>query len=414
MIDQDCKLLVAIAGVTWIPYCAQIEGNDMKITIFGAVGRATKWIIARSRLMLLAGIVATTVLLPVEPALGQGCIVARSNGQAGGPESEGGYLTPGEWEFGIGYRHQFSFRHFVGPVEQTYRIQQGTQVMNKINLVNFSATYQATTRFSFTVDMPLLLASRRSNNSPYTTTAQGVGDATVSAQGWIWNPKENTRGNVEFGLGLTLPTGKDNVKNVVDSFNGQGPQTVTDDYSIQPGSGGYGILFQWVSYKNVGPSQLYFNGSYVATPQNTNNVLRKATALSNPLTAYNSISDQYLLEAGIAYPVNSVPGLTVTFGPRDEGVPARDLIGDSLGFRRPGFAISLEPGFQYARNRNVFTFNIGKAIYRDRTRSVPDVMTGGHGDAAFADWVWLASYSFRYGGRHSGADHHSIDMLPHS
>ncbi len=346
-------------------------------------------------------IMCAAVLISLQTAHAQGCIVARSNGQAGGPESEGGYLMPGEWNIGIGYRHQFSFRHFVGDLEQTYRIQQGTQVMNKINLENFSATYQATPRFSFTVDVPLLLASRRAHNSPYTTTAQGIGDTTFSAQGWLWNPKENTRGNVQFGLGISLPTGKDNVQNVVDSFNGKGPQTVTVDYSIQPGSGGYGILFQWVSYKNVGPAQLYFNGSYVATPQNTNHVLRSANALaSNPLTAYNSISDQYLLEAGIAYPIRRVRGLTATFGPRDEGVPARDLIGKSEGFRRPGFAISLEPGFQYARNRNVFSFSIGRAIYRDRTRSVADVATGGHGDAAFADWVWLGSYSFRFGGRH--------------
>ncbi len=116
-------------------------------------------------------IMCAAVLISLQTAHAQGCIVARSNGQAGGPESEGGYLMPGEWNIGIGYRHQFSFRHFVGDVEQTYRIQQGTQVMNKINLENFSATYQATPRFSFTVDVPLLLASRRAHNSPYTTTA---------------------------------------------------------------------------------------------------------------------------------------------------------------------------------------------------------------------------------------------------
>ena len=45
----------------------------------------------------------------------------------------------------------------------------------------------------------------------------------------------------------------------------------------------------------------------------------------------------------------------------------------------------------------MLSFSVGKAIYRDRTRSVPDVITGGHGDAAFADYVWLASYSFRFG-----------------
>jgi hypothetical protein len=97
----------------------------------------------------------------------------------------------------------------------------------------------ATPRFSFSASVPLLLASRRSNNSPYTTATQGIGDSILTAQGWLWNPRENTRGNVAFSLGVMLPTGNDHVMNRVDSFNGKGPQDVV----LQPGSGGYGIVF---------------------------------------------------------------------------------------------------------------------------------------------------------------------------
>jgi hypothetical protein len=39
--------------------------------------------------------------------------------------------------------------------------------------------------------------------------------------------------------------------------------------------------------------------------------------------------------------------------------------------------------------------SVGKAIWRDRTRSVPDRILGTHGDAAFADYVWLVSYNYR-------------------
>lgn len=346
-------------------------------------------------------------LLRAAPARAQGCIVARSSGQNVGLDSEGGYLSPGEWNVALGYRHLYSFRHFVGPTEQTYRIQQGTQVMNKINLEAINLTYQITPRYSVSVDVPFLLASRRSNNSPYTTTAQGPGDTIVSARAWVWNPTENTRGNVGFSFGYMAPTGKDNVKNRVDAFDGKGPHDVVLDYSVQPGTGGYGLVFQWESFKNLGhsPAQLYFNGSYIATPQNINNV-RRTTTSTNPLLIYNSISDQYLLEAGVAYSLKSVRGLTITFGPRDEGVPSSDLIGKSDGFRRPGFAISLEPGVQYSRGKSLLSASVGKAIYRDRTRSTVDKLTGGHGDAAFADYIWLASYSFRFGGRpHSMADH---------
>jgi len=362
-------------------------------------------------------VTAIAGLSAVQPVFGQGCIISRSNGEVGGPQSEGGYMQAGDFQLGIGYRHQFSFRHFVGPVEQTYRIQQGTQVMNKLNLQNYSLTYQVTSRYSVTADIPVLLASRHTHNSPITYTTSGIGDVAFMVNGWVWNPKENTRGNVQLGFGLLLPTGKNNITNNVDAFDGKGPQVKVVDYSIQPGQGGWGMPFQWVAYKNVGNSQLYFNGSYTAMFQSINyNTLRNTTT-SPTLTQYNSISDQYLLEAGIAHPISKVKGLTLTVGPRMEGAPARNLFpGDNLGFRRPGFAISIEPGFQYVHGGSVFSAQVGKAFYRDRTRSVPDVINGGHGDAAFADYVWLASYSYRFSSPfhhqtpadHAMADHNKL------
>jgi hypothetical protein len=361
----------------------------------------------RFSLTLILAVFAIGSFCSLQPAWGQGCIVARSNGEVGGPQSEGGYLAPGEINFAIDYRHQFSFRHFIGPTEQTQRLALGTEVMNKINLENVVVTYQMTPRFSVTASMPVLSASRRSNNSPYTNTTAGIGDTSFMVSGWLWNPQENKRGNVQFGIGLSLPTGRDNLTNMVDKFDGKGLVSSLPDYSIQPGSGGYGIAFQWVAYKNVRHEQLYFNGSYLATPQDVNNVLRSTSTNAATLTQYASISDQYLLEAGIAHPISKIRGLTLTLGPRMEGVPAHDLIGDALGFRRPGFAISLEPGFQYAHNGSAFTFQFGKALYRDRTRSEADIITGGHGDAAFADWVWLASYSYRIPTRHKEAHPHT-------
>jgi hypothetical protein len=332
---------------------------------------------------VLPTLVFIALVIPAGKLSGQGCILARSSSVSGGPESQGGYLSPGEFDFTIGLRHQYSFRHFVGDVEQTYRIQQGTQVENKINLLNFNLDYQLSRRYSVQIDAPLLLASRRSNNSPYTTTAQGVGDTIVSAQGWVWNPTENTKGNVAFSFGAMFPSGNDHVMNRVDKLDGKGPVNTLVDYSIQPGSGGYGMVFGWQSFKNFGTTaQAYFNGSYIATPQNTNGIVRSTAA--KPLLQQVSISDQYLLEAGVAVPIRAVRGFSVTAGPRWEGVPARDLVGASDGFRRPGYAVSIETGFQYVRGRHLLTATIGKAIHRDRTVSYPDSVYGAHGDAAFA------------------------------
>ena len=358
------------------------------------------------RIILASGVFAAA-LFSSAAAYGQGCIVARSNGEQGGPESEGGYLAPHEWQFGIGYRHQFSYIHFVGPTEQTYRVEDGTQVENKINLENLTATYQLTPRFSLTTDVPLLTASRHTNDSPIIYTSAGIGDTSLVANGWIWNPRRVSRGNIEVGIGILLPTGKDNVANTVDALNGKGPTTTVVDYSVQPGQGGWGIPLQWITYRNWGANQFYFNGTYMAMLEDINGVLRSSTVNPVTLTQYDAIMDQYLVEGGVAHPISKIRGLTVTFGPRLEGVPARNLFpaGKDLGFRRPGFAVSAEPGIQYARHGNVLSLTIARAIYRDRTRSVPDDLTGGHGDAAFANWVWLASYTFRAGGRHGEEEH---------
>ena len=330
---------------------------------------------------------------------GQGCIVARSSSQLTGPETAGGYLSTGEWDISFGLRHQYSFRHFVGDVEQPQRAVIGNQVMNKINLLNANVTYQFSPRVSLSFSAPILLASRRSNNSAFTTTSQGIGDVVAGAQMWIFDPRERASSNVQVGFAMAFPTGNDGVRNTVDALTGKGPQVQVVDYSIQPGSGGYGLQFSAQGFKSLPwTTQVYVNGSYTLTPQNTNKTARTTTS-TNPLTAYNSIGDQYLVEAGLARPIQQIRGLTVTFGPRWEGAPAKDLIGESLGFRRPGYALSLAPGLQYAYRRNQITFQMGKAILRDRTRSIPDRISGTHGDAAFADYVWLGSYSYRFGGR---------------
>jgi hypothetical protein len=339
--------------------------------------------------------IAVAAALSTSPAWGQGCIVARSSSPEMGPESQGGYLESGDFEVNIGYRHQFSYKHFVGPVEQTYRVQQGTQVMNKINLENVNLLYQINSRFSVAADIPVLFASRRANNAYATMTSSGIGDASIMGQGWVFNPKTSHRGNIAIGLGVSFPTGKDDVSNNQITKPGAQPTNTVVDYSIQPGQGAWGTVFQWQAFRNMGKSVFYTDGNYLATQGGANHVLRSQAALSQPLTAYNAIQDQYLVEAGVSHPISAVKGLTVTFGPRWEGVPAYNMIGNDIGFRRPGFAISLVPGIIYVHKMSMLQASIGKALYRDRTRSAPDNILGTHGDAAFADYVWFVNYTYR-------------------
>jgi hypothetical protein len=267
--------------------------------------------------------------------------------------------------------------------------------MNKINLENVNVLYQITSRFSVQASLPILFASRRSHNAYSTTTSSGIGDSSILAQGWILNPKKAHSYNASLGFGVSMPTGRDDVKNNLSTTPGAAPTLTTVDYSIQPGQGAWGMVFQWQAFKNMGKTVFYTDGSYLATQGGYNHTLRNANALSQPLTAYNAIQDQYLMEAGVSHPISRVKGLTLTFGPRWEGVPARDMIGNDLGFRRPGYAVSLAPGFIYARGTSMLTAAVGKALLRDRTRSIPDRILGSHGDAAFADYVWFVNYTYR-------------------
>jgi hypothetical protein len=345
--------------------------------------------------------VAFLLALSGTRASAQGCILARSP-EGGLPTGQGGILAPGHFQLTIGLRHQYSYQHYVGDVYQEYRAQAQTQVENRINLITANLTYQWTPRVSVEVDSPFLFASRKSQNSPIKYTSSGVGDTILGFNTWIRNPDHLPKTNVSVGLGVLMPTGNDDVTNTVNTnTSGTGAATLVTapvDYSIQPGNGGWGMVMQWAGYTPAGkPMLLYWDGDYIATQGGTNGVQRGATLNpAQPLNNYVAIADQYLVEAGLLINLHE-HGLGATFGPRWEGVPAKNLFPNSNdGFRRPGYAVTLGPGIQYSHGSNLLTAGVYKAIHRDRTSSYPDSVYGTHGDAAFAQYVWLASWTHRF------------------
>ena len=331
----------------------------------------------------------------------QGCILARSPEQTGLPTDQGGVLQPGHFQFTIGERHQFSYQHYVGDVYQEVRAQAHTQVENRINLITMNLTYQVTPRISVEVDAPWLFASRKSQSSPIEYQSSGFGDTIIGVNSWLFNPQHVSKGNVSLGVGLYIPSGNDDVQNTTNTnTTGVGAAvnvTAPVDYSVQPGTGGWGGVLQWMGYRRLSHDlTLYTDGDYIATQGGTDGV-RRASSTTTPLNNFNSIADQYLLEAGVEFPISRVRGLVVTVGPRWEGVPAYNLFPVSNdGFRRPGYAVSAGPGLEYAHNNNILNIGIDKALHRDRTGSYPDSVYHSHGDAAFAQYVWLASVTHRF------------------
>ncbi len=322
----------------------------------------------------------------------------------------GAYPSQGTWQASFGWRYQKSDKHYVGSEYQVERTNEGSEVINNVNLADLSVRYQATDRIELSLGVPYFMGTRsqalrnarREIIERFQTQARDMGDVFFAARRWMLDTKKHPNGNVLFGLGVKLPTGQ---ANVVDTFkifsatpapNGTISTAVrTVDQSIQPGDGGFGMLADFSAFKSLsaGKLSLYISGAYLSNPQETSRVLTYRTA---PGEEVMSISDQYLLRGGAAVAVPGVKNLSFSAGLRFEGVPVRDLIGGSQGFRRPGYAVAVEPALAYVAGKNTISLGVPFAIYRNRLVSVADEARGAHGDAAFADYLILVGYSRRF------------------
>jgi len=166
---------------------------------------------------------------------------------------------------------------------------------------------------------------------------------------------------------------------------------------MQPGDGAWGFNVGMQGYKSLWRhASAYSQANYLFNPEDTNGV---ATFRSQPGQGVMSVTDQYLYRAGISQgvPVPKVRGFALSLGIRGEGVPVRDLIGSSNGFRRPGEIISLDPGLMFNLRHDTFSVNGPWALYRDRPPSVPEIQYNiTNGDAFFADYTVIASISHHF------------------
>ena len=251
-----------------------------------------------------------------------------------------------------------------------------------------------TPRFSVGGSVPVLFAHRNQLYNPRGKfVVNSIGDIAVGGRAWIFKPPTESGDNISVGMFLKLPTGKYNATGL--ATNALGQQIIaTADQSVQAGDGGTGLAVELQGFKRIPfQSELYFTGTYLFNPRDTNGV---SSFRSAPGETVLSVSDQYLYRGGIGRPVPKIKGLAVSFGGRIEGVPVRDAFGKSNGFRRPGYAISLDPGFLYVRGAYLFSCNIPWAIERNRKRSVADYANRRRGDAAFADYALMFSLSRRF------------------
>jgi hypothetical protein len=363
-------------------------------------------------------VVATAILITamtaVPRAWSQGCVAARGAGMSCATGLHLGDTLPplSGFQASVGYRWLHSDRHFVGDVEQTQRERDGSQVINDSHFVDLSATYAFNPRWSATLTLPLVTHDRsqtvRSNDTRrtivrrFSTQATGIGDVRAEVNAWLLDPVEHMKGNVLLGLGFDAPTGEKDATDTFQVFRSGRilAEERTVDQSIQPGDGGWGIILDVYAYRQLMPRvNGYLNGAYTITPEGKSGV---PTFRSSPYEAEMSIGDSYMGRGGFEFLVCRKIGLTLSLGGRIEGVPVEDLVGSSDGFRRPGYAVSIEPGLSLTYKTWFFNLYTPVAVYRNREQSVPDqqetAATGvfRHGDSAFADYLVMCSVTKRF------------------
>jgi hypothetical protein len=309
------------------------------------------------------------------------------------------YLPEGGWQGNLGFRFLYSDRHFVGTDEQEQREEEGSQVKNTVYTFDLGLTYGLSERNSVSISLPFQIADRSQRingleGERNVTTARGIGDLIVTARRWMVDPSGDPSGNYQLGFGLKFPTGQPNASDTfkfVDENGDPAREQRTVDQSIQPGDGGFGFTVDLNAFQRFNDDlATYVNGVYLFNPMETNGV---DTFRGRDTESIMSIPDSYLARLGLQWA--PVERFTIGLGGRMEGVPTRDVIGGSDGFRRPGYAISVEPSIAYWTGKSVFSIAVPIAVERNRTRSVSDEELGRHGDAAFADWILLVGWSFR-------------------
>lgn len=333
---------------------------------------------------VLANLAAPFLLDQVQA---QGCVQSRG-AMCSMMNGEDAYLGEHGWQATVGYRWLSSDRHFVGGVYQPQRYANGSQVENDSHFVDLGVTYEITRRFSANLTLPFVSSVRSSlyehdGVNRHSMSASGLADMRLGVAGWVFDPSVHHEGNIQLGVGLKLPTGDAEVMDL--AYKATGPVLRYVDQSIQPGDSGLGVTLDMQAFqKIVDRTYAYASASYLINPQE-----------KNPNTGY-SIPDTYLLRAGLNYIIWPSQGLSLSLGGRMEGVPVTDWFGGNEGSRRPGYAVSIEPGITWNHHKWSVQVTAPVALDRNRERSVQDIRTNKHGDAAFADFIITSSVTYRF------------------
>lgn len=319
------------------------------------------------------------------------------------------FLEKGEWQLGATYRTFRADKQYTGTRLNPIVTKLGTNVISELDMLDIGATYALDDQWNLTLGVPVVIYASSSRALPasvvgsprFVHSSNGIGDITLTARRWVFDTTKHRNGNVSLGVGIKAPTGNENAKDLFPAGNGQNVQLRPVDQSIQLGDGGWGVIFDLQAFQRAGSLTFFAQGSYLANPRARNSTL-SPPALLNPNgpsavpyeLRYNTVPDQYLARVGFTHPVPGISGLNLLLAGRIEGAPREDLWGETVGFRRPGYGIAIEPGLIHTLPGGKTTLSVSVPVTTHVNRQAVD---GVPGDATFADYSVFASVTHRFG-----------------
>jgi len=361
----------------------------------------------------------------------QGCVAVRQMGGAGMCSSNSYNLSKGDLQAGVNYRYFHSWRHFVGKEEQPERQvtgggrdKFGNDRGNAVNIyshaVDLNLSYGITNRLHFNVTIPWVQNERSQvmrQTTPvkdtfrYSVNAKGLGDVRFGLNYWVIDPANAHNGNLMIGAAIKLRTGDYAATDDAPQANGT-IKNVMMDQAIQPGDGGVGFSIELQGFTQLHKSIYGFaNAYYLFNPKESNGSFKSLPSAG--LAGYNVYAspDQYFARAGVMSALGKAQHLTVSLAGRIEGIPAYDVLGGQVAYRRPGYVVAIEPGISYRKGKHSITLFVPYNVVKDRVQSAADIASQNlknanitdisklahvQGDAAFADYSISLGYTYRF------------------
>jgi hypothetical protein len=288
----------------------------------------------------------------------------------------------------LGYRSLTAGEWFVGRDVDEGKAPFGKPLFLNIQSADLTLNYGVTERLSASLTLPFSYGTHSryyADNSRHKVKAGGLGDVNLIGTFWVLDPSTHADGNVAGSLGVKAPTGKNDAQDDFFLANGSVVQRPVDQ-SIQLGDGGWGFLLQAQAFQELFEGGYgYANGSYLFSPKNT-------TEVASPLPGVPlSVPDVFSARLGLVYTLPFAPAFSVGFGGRVDGIPRRDVIGESDGFRRPAVVGYADPSLGVTLGGYRLTVDVPVRVYADFRPGLLDRQFN------FAGGGDLAKYLFFFG-----------------